>query len=172
MASQLQPTQFLHLINQPTDEIRRLLEVLGIITPPAPWALSNVVSPVSIVDSRITLTAQTSREIWDSRHSAGELVNPAANTRWFDTGQLPAGTYSVQIEVGCRGAIQQRIKQRNAADAADVNQMLKSTDAAAPAYSVSGIWKLAANERIVMENNAAPGAGVLCQGVCFVKLLV
>lgn len=72
-----------------------LFERLGIITPPRvpQFWMSDVIQPVSIVDSNITLQADFANPA-QSFATEGVQVAPAANDLLADTGQLEAGTYT------------------------------------------------------------------------------
>jgi len=157
-------------IQQPFDELQSLIQDLGIYDAPAPFFLSEIVAPVSLVDTQVTINAQTAPVIPTLRSSAGELTNPAANTRLADTGQLAAGDYYVQffitINAGYTGLI--RLRRRNAADAADVSTLLLRGEAETV---ITIIETLADNERLVLENSAAPGAGIIFEGVIWTRRL-
>lgn len=134
-----------------------MLRRLG-ITQFGQWLLNDVVSPVAIVDSSITLQATALSQLYGVPATAGELVAPGANTRLADTGPLAAGNYSVKILVGNgdAGGGYIRIRRRNAADAADI--WVWRVPAAQ--IQVEGRFSLANNERLVVENPVAGGAGV------------
>lgn len=161
-------------IQDPTTELRELLLRYGITTPPSTFFLTPLVSPVSIVDSRVAFTAQQAPVIWDTRASAGILTNPAANTRLFDTGALAAGAYNFQIWIAgatsATGFV--RIKQRDAADAADVHQTLFRYSQNPAQHFFNLVFRLGVNERVVAEVSAAPGAGIEVQGVAWFALLI
>jgi len=118
------PSGDAHLIQLPSDELRALLADLGVVTPPALWYLSPVVSPVSIVDSRVQIQAISSTAIFGTPSSAGETVNPAINTVLADTGQLATGNWAFFILISAFpsvAAIQRiQLQHRNAANAANI----------------------------------------------------
>jgi hypothetical protein len=160
-------------IQQPFDELQLLIQELGIYDSPALFYLSEMVQPVSVVDSRINFITQSAPIIPALRSSAGELTNPAANTRLADTGQLPAGDYYVQMFLSgstlATGYV--RLKQRNAADAADVNTLMVRYNMSPVTYDAVFVYTLAQNERLVIENSIAVGAGIEVQGILWTKLL-
>ena len=65
-----------------------------------------------------------------------------------------------------------RIKQRDAADAADINSVwLNTRISGSNSLWFSWVYKVAVNERIVLENVTAFGAGVESQAVVFARLI-
>src|SRR5437879_1036974 len=75
-----------------------LINRLGVRPPPADaFLLSNVVTPVSIVDADISIPAQLTTFLLDVPFTAGELLAPVANTVLADTLAQPAGNYNVFI---------------------------------------------------------------------------
>lgn len=101
-----------------------LINRLGVRPPPADgFLLSNVVQPVSLVDSDIVLSAIVGTQTLDAGNSNGELVNPASGTVLCDTGAvLLAGVYAIQFEVSWRDANNSTIiiQRRDAANAASI----------------------------------------------------
>ncbi len=159
-------------IQIPSDQLRALLTAFGVVTPPALWELENSVQPVSIVDSRVALQALQTPLIWGIRQSAGEQTAAPANTRHFDTGQLAAGTWDIQWWLSAQADEAFRLKQRNAADAADVNSIwIGCRISGTNSMLRSMVFKVAVNERIVMENITAIGAGVESQAVVWATQL-
>jgi hypothetical protein len=86
--------------------------------------LTNVVQPVSIVDSDITLSTTSGTPLMDTSFSAGLLVGPAAATVIADTGAQLAGNYfavvmfsGTEVVNGLSGI---NLARRNAANAADI----------------------------------------------------
>lgn len=122
-------------IQQPLDELQSLLVALGVYDVPAVFGLSEVVSPVSIVDSRITLTANTAPIVFTSVSSAGVKINPAINTILADTGALAAGTYDFKVWVMFQDSAvltNVEFQHRDAANAANVwTQRLTAGNSAA-----------------------------------------
>lgn len=147
-------------IQDPSAELRALLLSYGISSPPGQFWLTPLVSPVSIVDSRVSLIAESSPEIPDNFNTAGILTNPAANTRLANTGQLAAGNYSFKVYVSMGSStINMRCIRRNAADTADITAML--VKAPWPEMRmIEFVFPMNLNERLVVENSGAPGAGV------------
>lgn len=104
-----------------------LINRLGVRPPPAEgFMLSNVVQPVSIVDSDIVLTSISTTVRADTSFSQGEIASPVgAAALLADTGQQPAGTYNLFITIAGSmgaGAGDFQIQRRNAANAANVWQ--------------------------------------------------
>jgi hypothetical protein len=138
-------------IQQPFDELQALITELGIYQAPALFYLSEIVTPVSIVDSQISIDSVQVPVTLLLPATAGELAAPAANTRLADTGQLPAGDYNVTVLIGSADGNSYRLRRRNAADAADIWShrfpILGTTS-----FEFTSRFKLAANERLVVEN--------------------
>jgi hypothetical protein len=130
-----------------------LINRLGIRPPPIEgFVISNVVQPVSIVDSDIALNAISTSQLLDVPFSTGLQVAQAANTILADTGQQPAGTYVLKIlgsafesTVNIRHAVQ----RRDAANAVTVWEQRFYGDATVPAqYDQTLRINLLANERV------------------------
>lgn len=128
-------------------------------------AYEPLVLPVVIIDSAGTpFTATVSSQPLDIPTSAGETTAPAANTRLFDTGQLAAGAWDVTIFVTVPETNAIHLRRRNSADNADIwahrFQIANSqTFILIPNMRIV----LRTNERIVVENIGAGGAGVVYQ---------
>lgn len=121
------------------------------------WLVSNVVQPVSIVDSDISLNAVSSTITLESPFTAGPLAaGTAANTVHADTGAQSAGRYAVLIMFGhdqAAGTYQcYLIQRRNAANAANIweQQIAVSTGMGATCLSLT--LTLAAGERLRVIN--------------------
>lgn len=104
------------------DALLRRLEV-RLVIPRAPlWELSNVITPVSIVDSGITLRADVEANPYLFA-TAGPLAAPVANTVLADTGALPAGNYQFRAWMFSQetsgGFIEGIIEHRDAANTAN-----------------------------------------------------
>jgi len=130
-----------------------LINRLGVRPPPPEsFVLSNVVQPVSIVDSDISIPAVLTTQRLDAPFSAGVLVAPVANTLMADTGALPAGDYQLLIWVGIgnvAGSGDFFIQRRDAANAANIWQQLCFMNTNGPGYQLTPlVVTLAANERI------------------------
>lgn len=153
-------------IPNPSGWLSTLLSRLG-INRLKDFLLSDVVSPVALVDSYVSLTANTVPPLFGTPASAGEIGGPAANTRLADTGALPAGTYTFRV-IGSHNenvTASFRVRRRNAADAADVWSIRIAIVTAA--IDLEFRQTLAANERIVFENVGAGGGGFTYQGAIF-----
>jgi hypothetical protein len=134
------------------------------------WFLADTVVPVALVDTGVALNATTILPAFGTPFSAGELTGVfAANTRLVDTGQLAAGTYSVFAWMTVGEVTQAlRMKRRNAADAADIwSQRFTWIQSQLGVVIVSFRLSLAANERLVIENVNAAGAGAVYQAAIF-----
>jgi hypothetical protein len=138
-------------IQQPFDELQALITELGIYQAPALFFLSEVVQPVSIVDSQISINSIQVPVTLFLPASAGELAAPAANTRLADTGQLPAGDYNVTVLVSSPDSNSYRLRRRNAADAADIWSH-RLTINAFGAFEFTTRLNISTNERLVVEN--------------------
>jgi hypothetical protein len=164
--SQIQNTFFVNLINR-----------LG-VRPPPPEAflLSNVVQPVSIVDSDITLSAVATTVLCDGVNSAGLLAAPAAGTILADTGAEPAGNYATFIMYSIDGvgtaATTIIIARRNAANNADIWAQIIGLGSGADSTSVVPVQMriaLLLNERLVIRMGAAALAGGSIQASIFIQ---
>lgn len=134
------------------------------------WSLLDTVQPVALVDSEVSLSAVASTALLGTPASAGELVAPAANTRLADTGALAAGSWSFAIVMSANDSNTMRVRRRNAADAGDIWSFR------VPFASSTGIMTfvfplfrstIGVNERLVVENVAAGGAGTTYQASIF-----
>jgi len=143
-----------------------ILRRLG-ITGLRSWYLADVVVPVALVDSEITLTAIAEAQLLGTPASAGELAAPAANTRLADTGPQNVGNYAALIWMGISEANSLRVRRRNAADAGDVwsfrlPMAINSTFVLGPIRIF-----LAQGERLVVENITAGAGGSVYQAALF-----
>jgi hypothetical protein len=134
------------------------------------FALDTVVTPVSLVDSDITINASTSTPLVNVPASGGELIAPAANTRLATTGALAAGPYSMTFWNLANEGNNFRIRRRNAADTGDIWTFRFPIGSALSGPVVLALrLVLALNEFVVVENVAAGGAGVAYQASIFVS---
>lgn len=159
-------------IGDPSGWSSGLLRRLGIPQFGA-WLLGDVVTPVALVDSSITLQAAAVTPLLGTPSTAGESVAPAANTRLADTGALAAGSWNFVILGGSAETVTSlpafRVRRRNAADAADV----WAHRVQVPGGSTFVLQlRLSINtaERVVVENVAAGTAGVTYQASIFATL--
>lgn len=148
-------TFFINLINR-----------LGVRPPPDEgFLISNIVQPVSIVDSDVTLSATVGTQVLDAGFSTGEQGNPAANTVLADSGAVTAaGNYSVVVMMSCIDSAstnQINIQRRDAANAANIwefrNYALANSVGIGDMRSFR--LSLAAGERVRVVNGAATSAG-------------
>jgi hypothetical protein len=147
-----------------------LLARLGAAPNLGGFALDTVVTPVSLVDSDISLNAVAATPLLNVPFTGGELVAPAAATRLADTGQLPAGNYNFLLMFSANDPNAFRIRRRNATDAADVwtYRMQIGTSIFHPMLQLRLV--MLANERLVIENVTAGGATLVYQAVIFATL--
>lgn len=144
-----------------------LLTRFGIAYPPA-FDLNSVVQPVVIVDSSIPISVQAQDVLLGTPASAGEVANPAANTRLADTGALAAGnwTFSCRWAQNLAAVSDWRIRRRDAADAADVWSS-RMAWAASNGYGVLTFRSvILTGERLVIENTSS-GVGGTFQASIF-----
>jgi hypothetical protein len=123
------------------------------------FEMSNVVQPVSIVDSDITLSAISTAQTIDTPATQGQVASPVGGTLLADTGQLLNGTYSVFIQIGkaVNNSADFLIQRRNAANAANIWEMMGSLEISGPGnltYSLSCILQLNERIRVIEFNNA------------------
>lgn len=158
--SQISANFFVSLINR-----------LGVRPPPAEaFLLSNVVQPVSIVDSDISLSAVATTQLLDAPLSAGELVAQAAATVMADTGAMPAGNYTLFINLGVSGAggMDINIVRRNAANTADIWSIYLGLPNVYNTQIPIRVT-LNLNERIRIVNQAAVPGGVRNQASIWIS---
>lgn len=87
------------------------------------FEMSNVVTPVSIVDSDVTLSAVTSSLLLQTNMTTGPQPNPSANTVLADSGALSAGNYTALMIMSVREGTTNPsilIQRRNAANSANI----------------------------------------------------
>jgi hypothetical protein len=132
------------------------------------FALDTVVTPVSLVDSDITLNAAASTPLVNVPVSGGEFIAPAINTRLANTGALPAGPYTMVFWVSAGEIAGIRFRRRNAADTADIWAHRWNLASGFP-IMVALRLQLALNEFVVVENTAAGAAGIGYQASIFVS---
>lgn len=150
-----------------------LLTRLGVRPPFAEgYLLSNVVQPVSIVDSDISIPAAVSLPTIGSANSAGDQVAPAVDTVLADTGALAAGTYNLVLTAGIVNSTSSlrgiTLARRNAANAADIwtaRLMCNSTAAFVP---IALRCSCDLNERFVIRTGIIFGAGETVQANIFI----
>lgn len=150
-----------------------LLTRLGVRPPFAEgYILSNVVQPVTIVDSDISIPAAVSLPTIDSSNTAGDQTAPAVDTILADTGALAAGDYNMVLTCGIVNSTSAlrgiTLARRNAANSADIwtaRLMANSTAAFVP---ISFRVRLQLSERIVCRTGILFGAGEIVQANIFV----
>jgi hypothetical protein len=154
--SRITATFFVSLINR-----------LGIRPPPAEgFQISNVVQPVSIVDSDISIPAVLTSILLDQNvFTQGELTSPAAGLLAADTGAQPAGTYLCYIilsqDVAITSSCSYRLQRRDAANAATIWGQLLSTGSTGSNYFAQGVFiRLLLNERLRLLVDNATNLGV------------
>jgi len=135
-----------------------LLTRFGIAQPPA-FDLNSVVTPVVIVDSSIPISVQAQQPLLGTPASAGEIANPAANSRLADTGALAVGAWSFYITIFAQQQSYLRVRRRNAADAADVWSFIVGIDTVDQGSQLTFRATMLAGERLVVENPVV-GVGI------------
>jgi len=93
------------------------------------WQLSNIITPVSIVDSGAVLTANVNVGP-QSFATEGSIVNAAAGALLADTGQLAAGTWEIEAHVTndiTASLSSTEMQHRNAANDGDIWNYAKWT---------------------------------------------
>jgi hypothetical protein len=154
-----------------------LVNRLGIRPPPPEgFELTSVVTPVSIVDSDISVPVISTTQLLDTPATAGEQVAPAPGATLADTGQLAAGTYNLMVTCSCdfltAGTLALRISRRNAADAADVWTQLLTIASSGSSYLLFQVSvRLLVNERIRLLTAGASPAGSTVGGNIWVQLV-
>lgn len=140
---------------------------LGIRPPPAEGFLySNVVQPISIVDSDIAIPTVVTTQLLDAPFTAGLQVAPAINTVLADTGAQVAGNYQAYVMISVVDAAvlpQLAIQRRDAANAANIwsSELYANNGVGAAAYEFYTFsWRIALqlNERLRVLNTVAGGA--------------
>jgi hypothetical protein len=134
---------------------------------PFKWGLTDVVQPVTLVDSIVTLSAVAVQPLYGTPFTAGEQVNPAGGTRLADTGALAVGNWTFTVLMGGSVAMDFRIRRRNAADAADIWSHRTWTAVNSGLNALTIRLSMSANERLVVENVPAGGAGNTYQCTIF-----
>jgi len=151
-----------------------LIQRLGIRPPPPTgFEMSNVVIPVSLVDSNITLAASVSSTLLNTPFTAGDLVNPALNTVLADTLAQAAGNYVVYLnhgsDVGPATDYNLVLQRRDAANAANIWQMRMRVGSNGDLERNLYVT-LSLNERLrVLVQGAVPGAGVTVNCALFLR---
>lgn len=150
-----------------------ILTKLGLTQSPR-FTLNDVVQPVALVDSEITLNAITVPTLYGTPASGGETAAPGAGTRLADTGQLTAGAWvcTVFFSSNDNGAapnnLAWRLRRRNAADAADIWSFRFAQGTANVAWSpITLRLTFAQSERLVVETVGAATAATTYQASIF-----
>lgn len=145
MARELEQLQ---LIQLPSTELSNLLTEFGIIQPPSLLFLSNVVQPISIVDSRVSLSSVTTPANYTNAGSSGP-VTPAAATVIATTGPLAAGTYEFRLMMDSNDGVARRVDFQHR-DAADATSLLthRLIASATSKYDFTLTRTLVLNERV------------------------
>jgi len=137
-----------------------LINRLGIRPPPAEsFLLTNVVTPVSIVDTDVAFTSVVGIGAIGSPFTIGESAAPATNTVLADTGAQPAGVYNATLMIASDdpGFTPSfiRIQRRDAANAVNIWTQLFALHGSNPLI-ITLRTNLDLNERlrIIKFNNA------------------
>lgn len=143
-----------------------LITRLGLKPPPSlGWSMATVVTPVSIVDSDITLSAISTTQLLDTPFTAGVQAAPVINTVLADSGAQNAGNYFVTLMMSCSEGITNNtlaLQRRDAANAANIWEqrfytLLNTVDSTRMVMNCQ--VKLSQNERLRILNLVAGGAG-------------
>lgn len=133
--------------------------------PPFPdgFELSNVVQPVSLVDSDVALAAVTTSQLLDTPLTAGPQAAPVINTVLADTGAQAAGNYILFILVSAFDTVAGpdiQFQRRDAANAANIWEQRYWTGGATSYFLQTTLRvTLQLNERVRVVNPRAGGAG-------------
>jgi len=145
-----------------------LITRLGVRPPPPDaFVLSNVVQPVSIVDSGITFSAVSSSQLLDTPFTNGVVVAPAIGAVLADTGAQPAGNYAAFLMIEGFDSIvnpNMSLQRRNAANGASIWDQALYEVGGANARPFKRFYSLrlvlALNERLRVVSNIAGGAAM------------
>lgn len=136
------------------------------------FELADFVQPVSLVDADISIPVTVTPVLLGGSFTAGIQVAPGAGAILADTGNLPAGTYTITIFIGFASmGVNQRgviVAHRDAADAADIWSNL----IAAPTgdSKIEFRQAFALNESMVVRVDQAFAAGERAQASIFATL--
>lgn len=127
------------------------------------FEVSNVVQPVSLVDSDITLSAVTSTQTLGTAQTNGPLSAPAANAVMADSQAQTAGTYSLFIMASTRDGVgvgDFYIQRRDSANAANIwEQRFYTSNSQGARETFSMRVTLGDQERIRVVVSPAGGGG-------------
>jgi len=144
---------------------QNLLRDFQIIAPPRVpvWWMSDVVQPVALVNSQVTLDAVISETAMQFA-TQGTVISPLIGAILADTGQLPAGTYLFRAIMSfintsaINGII---LEHRDPADAANVWEWEGNTGNNSEGFlpiTIEWVETVVLNERIRATNRVA-GSG-------------
>jgi len=143
-----------------------LLTRLGVRPPFAEgYLLSNVVQPVTLVDSDIVIPTSITPIATSTPNSTGEQAAVAANTVLADSGALAAGTYFVRAWIANIATAANRslsIQHRDSANAANIWEQrfyISATGVRTHQFELRETLNL--NERIRVITISNMGAGEL-----------
>lgn len=150
-----------------------LLTRLGVRPPfEEGYVLSNVVQPITIVDSDIAIPASVSLPTIGSANSTGDQVAPAVNTILADTGALAAGTYNLILTCGIVNSTSSlrgvELARRDAANAADIWKARLMCNPNSGFDPIALRCSCDLNERFVLRTGIIFGAGETVQGNIFI----
>lgn len=158
-----------HLSSITSTFFVNLLNRLGVRPPPPDgFDLINTVQPVTLVDSDIVLSVNSSSSLLDLPFTAGPSLNPAAAAVLADTGPQVSGSYQVNVFLGTDAQAASvwnfEIVRRNAANSADVWVVMGAVSSpGGNNYTWTGRINLLTNERLIVRNKitlAATGLSV------------
>jgi len=140
-----------------------LINRLGVRPPPPEgFELSNVVQPVSIVDSDIAIASVATTPLLGTPGTIGQSAAPADTTVLADSGALAAGNWDARVVIDSDDNITTGefclIQRRNAADAANIwSQLVWCGGHGRVDFSFRTALALNERIRVVKQGNAAPG---------------
>ena len=147
---------------------QRLIDRLGINNPVRPFKLSNIVTPISIVDQDIELSQVQIPLLSGAPATVGELVAPLAAVILADTGALAAGTWAFLFWISCDDTLKTHIQHRDAANATNNWQMFVTQRRDGVSWSHFSIRiTILSNERVRVLTQAAVAGGSLAQAQIF-----
>lgn len=156
---------------------QNLLRDFQVVAPPRVpvWWLSDIIQPVSIVNSQVTLTATVDERAMLFASNGVQIAPPIA-TVLAGTGQLPAGLYLFRVYVNWSdNAVSNHvlIQHRDAADAANIWEHSLEANSGDPAAQFTMEWTetLVANERIRLLVALAGTATMRYNGIIWRSLI-
>lgn len=162
------------LYNVTETAFQTLLNDLG-LRRSTPFTVEDIIRPVYIVGSSITLEANVSTPAFGTPASEGRLTAPAINTVLADTGELTEGTWDFLVLISFSSAVLMNvdIQHRNSGNTANVwahSVMLGGASGDVLNYQFSLGKTVAGSERLRVLNLIAGEAGRFFQATIFSRL--